>query len=120
MQRFTLVLLTVCALTLVLPSAASAVCTANKTCSGTGCFLGLECPSPPYSQPWWISCSAPDQHLSCTGQYSCLVGSNYVECDGVRSYCWGPDWCYQGTDYLRCGTTSASCSNCQTYGGCHI
>ena len=113
MRRFALVVLAVCVLTVGLPALASAGCTASLNCGGA-CNLGLECPSPPYNQPWWISCFAPDQVVQCSGNNTCTVGSNFVECDGVKTYCWGSSWCYQGTNYLRCGTTQKSCERCQS------
>ena len=109
MRRFTLVVLAVCVLSLGLPAMASAGCTASLNCAN-GCFLGKECPAP--YQPWWISCGTGDQVLSCSGQTSCLVGSNYIECDGRRWTC-SSFWCIEGSDYVKCGNSSMSCQQCQ-------
>lgn len=67
----------------------------------TGCTASLDCPD--------------GTEISCTGQQSCLVGSNYVECDGDRwPYC--PGTCgtascvkdFQCWDF--CGDTFAFCA----------
>lgn len=111
MRMRALIVLTACALTTVLPTLASAECTATLNCGGA-CNLGMECPSPPFSQPWWISCAAGNQVISCVGQRSCSEGANWVMCDGVAKFC-KSDWCYQGTDYVRCGNSSISCQQCE-------
>jgi hypothetical protein len=113
MRRFSVVLLSAVLLGLV-PAVASAGCTANRACSN-GCNFWLECPSPPYSQPWNIYCSTPDQYLQCSGQNTCTSGADYVDCDGQRQTCIPySSNCYYGTDYIRCGSNSMSCSQCQS------
>jgi len=74
------------------PSAPSG-CTATKNDCGQGC--------PP---------------LTCTGANTCTVGSNYVECDGVRSYC--PTHC--GCDAIAlCGPGPGGSIYCQGYSYCN-
>jgi hypothetical protein len=93
------------------PFAAHAGCTASLNC-GNGCFASVEeCP-PPY-RPYSFSCSAPSQQLQCTGNSSCNVGSNYVECDSSRQTC--STQCFQGSTFADCGSTHLSCQQCQTH-----
>ncbi len=66
------------------PTVASAGCSATLNCNNA-CSLNLTC-SAPY-QPWFMSCSASSQTVSCTGNTSCNVESNYVQCDGRKYYC---------------------------------
>jgi len=74
----------------------------------TGCTANLDCPD--------------GTNISCTGQQSCLVGPNYVECDGDRwPYC--PGTCGSGPSCVKdfqcldyCGGGWARCSS----GGCCI
>ncbi len=49
--------------------------------------------------------------ISCSGTTSCLVGSNYVECDGNRTYCqMGCNVCY--ADAI-CGPRPGNSIHCQ-------
>lgn len=89
------------------------------------------------------SCSAQQScsdgsSISCTGSSSCLVGADYVECDGTRTTCPGCDATYtcptpeydqayvlycstsSGTcsvdnfnDSVTCGSTTRTCAGCQ-------
>ena len=62
------------------------------------------------------SCPAPfggsDTPVSCTGHTSCLVGSYYVTCDGVTTYCgcWGP--IYDPECHCQCYESGGSGRDC--------
>lgn len=112
MKRLSLLLATLAVVFLASADRAVAGCTANKTCSnGTT--------------------------ISCAGNSSCLVGLNYVECDGVRKTCpstscgasivcpppyqpWrlscssstGP--CSKTSTSVTCGSTRYTCSQCES------
>lgn len=92
------------------PDRASAGCTASLNCNN-GCSLSFLC-LPPHSQ-WMLACSAPSQVRQCSGNTSCLVGSNYVECDGNRFYCSAAPQCTRtlGTT-ATCAGTTYSCQTC--------
>lgn len=90
MRKYLFLLIAFAAVLTTLPAAAADapgepgvqnICYAEKDDCGTGCPT-----------------------ISCEGTYSCLVGSNYVECDGTRTYC-----------PLSCGGCSATvtCDNGQ-------
>lgn len=87
----------------------------------------------------WQDCS-DGSTVDCSGTSSCIVGSDYVECDGVRNSCsdicdaslicpsppfsqaWyiectansSTDTCTEGTDYVRCGTEYVYCEDCES------
>jgi hypothetical protein len=90
---------------------ASAGCSATLNCNNA-CSLNLTC-SAPY-QPWFMSCSASSQTVSCTGNTSCNVESNYVQCDGRKYFCTS-NQCSQGSNYIRCGSTYRFCEDCEDY-----
>lgn len=103
-------------LVFVAATPASAGCNASLNCNN-GCSMSFVCPD----WSWLLSCSSPNQIRSCSGNTSCLVGSNYVQCDGVRTYCSAAPQCSRTMVSVTCGSTTASCSTC-TYGapGCLI
>lgn len=51
------------------------------TSSGTTCTAQLTCPSPPYSQEWFISCT------DSSGNNDCITGTDYVSCNGETTTC---------------------------------
>ena len=95
---------------------ASAGCTASVNCNN-GCSLSFVC----LSSPWMLSCSAPSQVRQCTGTTSCLVGSNYVQCDGQQIFCSAAPQCTRTKTSVTCAGTTASCSTCSPGApGCFI
>jgi len=92
------------------PSAAGAVCNASINC-GNGCDASVEGCPPPYRE-YYFSCSAPSQQFQCTGSSSCLVGANYIECDGARQTCFNQ--CFSGSTWADCGSTHYTCQQCQS------
>jgi hypothetical protein len=52
--------------------------------------------------PYTVVLTCPDgTTISGTGYYSASVAPNYIECDGVRTYCpryWCSYWCWDGTE----------------------
>jgi hypothetical protein len=86
---------------------ASAGCTASRNCNNA-CSLSFLCPG----GAWVLACSAPSQVKQCLGATSCLVGSNYVECDGNRTYCSAAPQCTKTTSTATCGGTTYSCASC--------
>lgn len=88
----------------------------------------------------WQDCS-DGSTVDCSGSSSCIVGSDYVECDGTRTSCpqticdvslicpsppYSSAWyiqcsasnssetCETGTDYIRCGNTYKYCDDCES------
>lgn len=84
-------------------------------------FQKLE--SADYSEPIWMTgCTAhltcySNCSVSCNGTGSCDVGSDYVECDGNRTYCYPPcsvpPGCAEPCTYCDCksrGFTDFQCN----------
>ena len=71
----------------------------------THCSAQQSCPAPGGN---------PDTPISCTGHTSCIVGSYYVTCDGVSSYCscWNPCGPWAPTCVCNCFAGGGSLSFC--------
>jgi hypothetical protein len=92
---------------LAVPDVVSAGCTATRNCNNA-CSQSFLCPG----GAWVLACSAPSQIRQCTGNTSCLVGANYVECDGARSYCSAAPQCTKTSSTATCGGTTYNCATC--------
>ena len=86
---------------------AHASCTATLTCSNA-CSEFLECPSGVA-----LTCSVPNQTISCSGTTSCTVGTTSVTCDSTTVSCQTvSSRCAKDSVSIRCGTTFKSCPTC--------
>lgn len=106
-KKLGIVALALVAVVLLAPQGASAGCTASFTCSNA-CSAHTECPS-----GLFLSCSAPNEVVTCSGNTTCTVGTNSVTCDGTVKTCQTKaSRCRTASDSVLCGTTFKACPTC--------
>jgi hypothetical protein len=82
-------------------------CSVSQTCSNA-CSEFLECAS---GIP--LSCSAPNQTISCSGTAACSSTASSVICDGVVTNCaTKASRCAKDAVSIRCDSTFKSCPTC--------
>lgn len=107
-KKLGIIVLALVAVVLLAPRGASAGCTASFTCSNA-CSAQTRCPN----NGIFLSCSAPNEVVTCSGNTTCTVGTNSVTCDGTVKTCeTKASRCRTASDSVLCGTTFKACPTC--------
>ena len=84
----------------------SAGCTATQNCYGS-CFQQISC----LRVPCTLTCSFSAVSVSCTGNTTCNVGTNSVQCDNQAPVvCPATPVCSNDGDSIQCGSIVKRCS----------